>query len=152
MPEFLLFSCNFIDIYWLHSKTSEKSIKPVLDQSILHRLYWLWIFFEFFHISKNFIIISCFFIPTNSNHYKSNNYRYSSTYGIGWKQASYNLSLPSLNPPLSTYQENFQTDCLYLSAFANLDNFFHFPNLKQFVGYVPFSDSIIFIFSSFFEY
>ena len=46
----------------------------------------------------------------------------------------YLLSLPSLNPPLSTYQEKFQTDCLYLSAFANLDNFFHFPDLKQFVG------------------
>lgn len=55
-------------------------------------IYLLRIFFEFFHISENFIIIPCFFIPANSNHYKSNNYYYSSAYGIGWKQTGYNNS------------------------------------------------------------
>lgn len=45
----------------------------------------------------------------------------------------YQLSSPSLNPPLSMYPERFQTDCLYLSVFVNQDNFFHFLSLKLFV-------------------
>lgn len=38
-----------------------------------------------------------------------------------------------LNPPLTIYQERFQTDYSCLQALVSQDSFFHFPNLKQFV-------------------